>query len=141
MEEILQFVSEQYIIISAIVIVVVLIAQELISESRGSQYELTPEETAVMCFKGAKIIDIREKSQYKEAHISKAIWLSAKQLELYPEKALKPKQAYVLYCSDGNQSGELSRSLRKKSGYEVYFINEGMDAWRKAGMNLAPNTH
>jgi hypothetical protein len=62
--DIFQFLSDQTVIISAIVVVVALILQEFISDRRGSKYELTPEEATVRLYKGAKLVDLRDKESF-----------------------------------------------------------------------------
>ena len=114
MEDIVRFLNEQSIIVCAIIVVVALIIQELVSEKKGAKYELSPEEAAIMIFKGAKIYDIREKEEYRKSHIECANWHNEKQLEMHPEKALNPKKTYIFYCDNGNKSGELANLLRKK---------------------------
>lgn len=136
MEEIIRFLNEQSIIVCAIIVVVALIIQELVSEKKGAKYELSPEEAAIMIFKGAKLYDIREKDEYKKSHIEYANWQNSKQIEMYPEKTLKPKKNYIFYCNNGNKSGELANLLRKKSGFNTYFIERGLEAWQEEGLNI-----
>ena len=136
MEEIIRFLNEQSIIVCAIIVVVALIIQELVSEKKGAKYELSPEEAAIMIFKGAKIYDIREKDEYKKSHIEYASWQNSKQLEMHPEKTLKPKKTYIFYCDNGNKSGEIANQLRKKNGFNTYFIERGLNAWQEEGLNI-----
>ena len=136
MESILQFFGQQSILISSIIVVIALIAQEALSEKTQAKYSLDAETAALMLFKGVKIFDIREKESFKEAHIEHAKWQSAKQLEMNPEKYISPKKQYIFCCSNGNQSGELARILRKKAGYETYYIQEGLEAWKRAKFTL-----
>lgn len=139
MEMMYQFLTEQMVIISAIIVVVALILQEFITDRRGSKYELSPEEATVRLYKGAKLIDLRDKECFRECHIKGAVWHNIKQLELYPDKALRPKRSYVFYCSNGSQSGQLATLLRNKSGYKTYFISHGMEAWQEAGLDVITN--
>ena len=136
MESILQFFGQQSILVSAIIVVIALIAQEVLSEKKGSEYSLDPETAALMLFKGVKIFDVREKDSFKESHIEHAKWQNAKQLEMNPDKYISPKKKYIFYCGNGNQSGELARTLRQKAGYETYYIEEGLDAWKRAKLTL-----
>ena len=136
MDSILQFFGQQSILISAIIVVIALIAQEALSENKGSKYSIDPETAAVMLFRGVKIFDIREKASFKESHIEHAKWQNAKQLEINPEKYISPKKQYIFYCGNGNQSGELARTLRNKAGYQTYYIEEGLEAWKRAKLTL-----
>ncbi|MAV29289.1 MAG: hypothetical protein CMF43_05750 [Legionellales bacterium] len=137
--DIFQFLSDQTVIISAIVVVVALILQEFISDRRGSKYELTPEEATVRLYKGAKLVDLRDKESFRQCHIKGAVWHNIKQLEMYPDKSLRPKRSYIFYCSNGTQSAELATLLRNKSGYKTYFISHGFEAWQEAGLDVITN--
>tara|TARA_B100001989_G_scaffold225400_1_gene180414 strand:- start:6576 stop:7001 length:426 start_codon:yes stop_codon:yes gene_type:complete len=134
MDPIIQFISEQSILISAIIVVVALIIQEILADKKGAESELTAEESAVMCFKGAKLIDIRDKEDYRTLHADTAIWSNPTQLEMHPEKNLKSDKTYIFYCSDGVKSGELANLLRRKSGYKTFFIAQGFPAWTAADL-------
>ena len=136
MQDVIQFLSDQALIISAIIFVVALILQEVISERRGSKYELTPEEATVRLYKGAKLVDLRDKQSFRRCHIKGAVWHNLKQLEMYPDKSLRPSRSYVFYCNNGNQSGELARLLRHKNGYKAYYISHGLEAWQEAGLDV-----
>ena len=139
MDQIFNFLSEQMVIVSAIVIVVAMILQELISDRRGSKYALTPEEATVRLYKGAKLVDIRDKESFRRCHIKGAVWHNIKQLEMTPDKSLRPTRSYVFYCSNGSQSGQLANLLRNKSGYKAYFISQGIEAWQDAGLDVVTN--
>ena len=134
MDAIIQFISEQSILISAIIVVLALIIQEIIADKKGAESALTAEETAVMCFKGAKLIDIRDKEDYRKLHADTATWANASQLEMHPEKNLKAEKLYVFYCADGSKSEALAQLLRRKSGYKTYFIQQGFPAWTAANL-------
>ena len=139
MQEIFQFISDQMVIIVAIVVVLVLILQEFLSDRRGSAYALSPDEAAVLLFKGAKLIDIRDKECFSAGHIKGATRCNINQVEMYPEKVLRPKRTYIIYCSNGNQSGELSKMLREKSGYNTYYTADGISAWQNDGLDVTKN--
>ena len=139
MQEIFQFISDQMVIIVAIIVVLLLILQEFLSDRRGSAFALSPDEAAVLLFKGAKLIDIRDKESFSAGHIKGAMRCNINQVEMYPEKVLRPKRTYIIYCSNGNQSGELSKMLREKSGYNTYYIADGITAWQNDGLDLTKN--
>lgn len=134
MESILQFISEQSIIIAAILAVILLIVQEVLADKRGAQCPLSPEDAAVLLFKGAKLIDIRSKDVYQTGHIAGAVWHNPQHLSLHPEKTLRPQKTYIFVCDNGVQSGELANLLRQKNGYQTHYIQQGMTAWLAEGL-------
>jgi rhodanese-related sulfurtransferase len=140
MDNLYQFLSDQSVIIVAIMIVVTLIVQEILSEKKSAHYALSPEEAAVMVFKGAKIFDLRDKEDYRKGHIERAVNQKPKALELRPEKIMQPKQTYIFYCHNGHLSSELAQMLRQKNGFQTYYLQQGVDAWIEAGFALTTRT-
>lgn len=136
MDDFYHFLADQSIIVFAIMVVLVLIVQEFIADKKSEKHALTPEEAAVMVYKGAKIFDLREKDDYRQGHIERAVNQKPKALELHPEKIMQPKQIYIFYCQNGNRSSELALLLRQKNGFQTYYIQQGLDAWLADGLTL-----
>ncbi len=67
---------------------------------------------------GAKLIDVREKDEYKQGHIPNSINIPLSNLSII-EKEIKDKHIPLfIYCLSGSRSGEATRML-VKMGYEV----------------------
>lgn len=140
MDSFYQFLSDQSVIVVAILVVLTLIVQELLSDKKSAQYALSPDEAAVMVFKGAKIFDLRDKEDFRKGHIERAVNQKRKALELHPQKIMQPKQTYIFYCHNGNLSSELANMLRQKNGFRTYYLQQGVEAWKESGFTLTTRT-
>jgi rhodanese-related sulfurtransferase len=81
----------------------------------------------------AVVIDVREKNQYKEGHIAKALHmtksdLGSKNLSKYQEKPV------ILVCNTGVAAPKMSDELKKQGITQLYFLQGGMSAWYTEGL-------
>ncbi len=81
------------------------------------------------------ILDVRTPDEFKEGHIPGAInidWngndFNSKVSELDKNKPV------FLYCYGGGRSAAGAKALKKKGFTNVYDLEGGMAAWRKAGL-------
>ena len=70
--------------------------------------------------KGAIIIDVRTKEEYKEKHIEKSVNIPLQVLEQYTEHLPLDKEI-IVYCRSGSRSGVAAAYL-KKHGFIVHDI-------------------
>ena len=70
------------------------------------------------------IIDIRDNLSYIRGHIINAINIPSKNLLEEPQKYLKPKEIYYLYCQTGRTSKQLVNILNKR-GYHTFDVVGG----------------
>ena len=80
------------------------------------------------------LLDLREKAEYENGHISGAEWGDWETLEETMPQLLK-KLTYtpswiILYCTHGNTSLLTARDLAR-NGYPVISLNGGYAAWEK----------
>ena len=135
MQKFLIFMSEQWLLVTALAAAVAALAW---LENRRSGTSLTPHAlTALINREGATIIDLRDKVDFERGHIVDAVnlpfsrWQSGQQgLDEYREGSL------VLVCKMGQQSAHVAKKLRN-SGYDnVYRLSGGVMEWQQAQMPL-----
>ena len=131
-----QFLMHESGLICSIFLVLGLIVQERLGEQKAAAYGLDPDDAAVLLYKGVRLIDVRDRASYKKSHIERARWQSRSQLEMHPDKILNPQQQYIIYCDTGSVSEELARLLRKKAGYDVYYIASGLESWKNSNLKV-----
>ena len=136
MDSIIEFLGQQSILVTAIIVIVALIMQDTLGETKSAKHAVDPESAAVMLFKGFKIYDIRDKESFGKSHILNAKLQNPAQLKSDPDKYMSDKHKYIFYCADGKKSSELAGSLRKKLNLEIYAIEDGLEAWKRAKLTL-----
>ncbi|MEF8793396.1 rhodanese-like domain-containing protein [Thiohalorhabdus sp.] len=86
---------------------------------------------------GARVVDVREDSEWQQGHIPEAIHMPLGKLgdrmeELEPYKV--GDAPLVVTCRSGNRSAMAAVRLRKAGFAAVYNLEGGTLAWQQAGM-------
>jgi len=96
--------------------------------------EISPLEAAqILRDKGAKLIDIRECSEFEEERIPGACLIPMKALAEEEFQEAREKVA-IFYCRSGRRTS-LASSIIARTGFkEVYILKGGLIAWKKQGL-------
>jgi phage shock protein E len=88
---------------------------------------------------GSMIIDLRTDDELKHGIIPSAIHIDffAKNFETQIGN-LDPAKTYFVYCAGGGRSGEVIELMGQKGFKQVYNLEGGFTAWKKAGMPIVP---
>lgn len=110
--------------------------QKLVAEAKKHITEISPEEAAKKFEDGeAVIIDVREKDEFDEEHIPKALNLSRGTIELDVEEAVPdPNAVVILHCGGGGRSALAAESLQKMGYKNVRSLAGGLKAWKAGGL-------
>ena len=81
------------------------------------------------------LVDVREESEWKAGHAKDALHLSRGILDRDIERRVPDKNAViVLYCGSGSRSALAADSLQKLGYSNVYSLEGGFGAYRRAGL-------
>jgi rhodanese-related sulfurtransferase len=90
---------------------------------------------AVMQSQGALLIDVREPSEYAQAHAPGSTLIPLGQLEhRLAELSTHKGKPIALICRSGNRSGQAQEILVKAGFTQVVNVKGGMNAWTQAGL-------
>jgi rhodanese-related sulfurtransferase len=78
------------------------------------------------------IVDVREQSEYDEAHVSGVILIPLGQLEQRLAEVPAAEQVFVI-CAAGGRSLQAA-ALLAASGVPVVNVQGGTNAWQQAGL-------
>ena len=123
-----EFLSQQYLLVGALLVVVIML---ILHESRKSGPAVTPQQaiTMVNADDGA-FLDLRDAAEYKKGHIVGAINIPAAKLPGRMVELEKFKgKPIVLVCKMGQQSGAASKQLKAENYEQVYKMSGGMMEW------------
>ncbi len=80
------------------------------------------------------VVDVGSSPEFESGHVPGARWVSRGWLEFKVPEALPDKsRMIVLSCPDGQSSIFAARSLRALGYYNVYVLDGGVKAWKRAG--------
>lgn len=84
----------------------------------------------VLKIKDAKIIDVREKNEFRTGSIPGAKNVPMVGLISNPQVFLKKDETYYIVCQSGMRSANTTKQLTK-AGYHVINITGGVSAYRR----------
>lgn len=87
--------------------------------------------------KQAIVLDVREDSEYQSGHVLNARHIPLGKLsQRVGELEKYREQPIVVVCRSGNRSCAASALLGKQGFSQIYNLNGGVTAWRKANLPL-----
>lgn len=87
--------------------------------------------------KRAVVLDVREDNEYKSGHVLNAKHIPLGKLsQRLGELEKYREQPIVVVCRSGNRSCAASALLGKQGFSQIYNLNGGVTAWRKANLPL-----
>lgn len=85
----------------------------------------------------AFVIDVRTPEEYVTGHIKNAMLVDVSQPDFKARVGqLDHTRPYYVYCQVGNRSRDAVEIMRDMGFAEVYGLEGGVGAWRKAGLPL-----
>ena len=124
----LQFLAEQWLLVSALAVLIILFFQH---ESRRSGKSLTPQQAiSLVNAEEGLFLDVRDAGEFGAGHIVDALNIPAAkvdsrmaELEKFREKPI------VLVCKMGQHSGAVGKKLGAQGFAKVYRMTGGMMEW------------
>jgi len=110
--------------------------ERLVAETKKNIIEISPADAAAKAKNSeARIVDVREKDEWEESHISHAIHMSRGTIELDIEEKIPDKNAMIIcHCGGGGRSALAAESLQKMGYKNVRSMAGGFKAWKAAGL-------
>jgi len=87
---------------------------------------------------GIQVLDVREADEWRGGHIDSALQMSFKHLPTMLERlSLRPQEPVAVVCAGGMRSSTACSVLRSRGFDQVYNVDGGMQAWRRAGLPVS----
>lgn len=120
-----------------LVIVVALIVNEVIIKMRGLS-KINPQTLVNLVNREqALVLDLRSQEEFKAGHIAGAKYVDVAQLATKIDNLLKDKaQPVILVCASGQKSLSHAQQVEKLGYQRVYYLAQGMAAWRQDNLPL-----
>jgi molybdopterin/thiamine biosynthesis adenylyltransferase/rhodanese-related sulfurtransferase len=84
---------------------------------------------------GFTLLDVREKDEWDQGHLNRAVFLPRGFLEVKADKVLTDRQEpIVVYCAGGVRSALAAKTLQDLGYRNVYSMSGGFSAWKDSGM-------
>jgi molybdopterin/thiamine biosynthesis adenylyltransferase/rhodanese-related sulfurtransferase len=107
---------------------------ELMREARASVREVSTGEAALAREQGARLVDVRESSEWDEGYIPGSALIAKSYLEQQIEGQVADRNARViLYCASGVRSLFAAQTLQQMGYTDVASMSGGFQAWKSEG--------
>ena len=131
MEQIIEFVSNHYLLTSAWVVVAILLLISVLKSATDGSKALGAQEVTTMINRAdAQVVDIRPSGDFNKGHILGAKNVTMSKLKS-PDKNLEKlrDKIIIVACANGMQAAP-AVALLKKHGFEnVHKLKGGMQGW------------
>jgi phage shock protein E len=108
---------------------------KLAADARQRITEVSPREALAAVERGAVLIDVREKEEFRRGHIPRALHLPRGLIELEIERrAPDSSVAIITYCAGGNRAALVTENLQRMGYTNVRSVAGGFRAWLEAGL-------
>jgi len=97
--------------------------------------------TAFLKSDKAILIDVREGFEFRPSHLKKAINIPASGNMEYAADTINKEYSVFFYCTTGFRSKRVAKIFCEKGFRDVYSLDGGIVAWRKAGMPVVKKRH
>lgn len=134
--QLIEFVTVNWMLVSALVIILALIARSYLGP--GGAVGIRPMD-AVRLFnhENAIIVDVRTEQEFQGGHILNAIHIPLGNFEARMNELDKYKdRPIVMSCQSGNRSGRAISILKKRGFAKIYNLTGGIMAWQNASLPL-----
>jgi adenylyltransferase/sulfurtransferase len=114
-------------------------SRDLLEEARRVVPEVTPAQ--VREERGRRLIDVRERDEFEQGHVSGASHLSKGFLETRIEDLVPDRDTpLTLYCAGGVRSLLAARALHDMGYTDVRSMTGGFNGWKQAGFDFVVPT-
>ncbi len=138
MDQYIEFISNHYLLVLALVAVTFLLIQDLIENSFSKFSAISPMIAVTKMNSGdTQIIDVREPSEYKKGHIEDAINIPVAKFddEISTLENLK-NRTIIVVCQSGTRSSSACKTLIKEGFEKVFNISGGMQSWEDSKLPI-----
>ncbi len=140
MEQLIEFISNHYLLAGIWVALAVAIIASFVSSAFSPVKELSTHEATLLINKeDAIILDIRTPAEFKKGHIVGAKQVKADQIEKGELKYLENSKdkPIILVCAMGMTAKKSAMKLFKAGFTKAVVLKGGMSAWQSANLPVA----
>jgi rhodanese-related sulfurtransferase len=138
MEQLLEFAGNHIALVAALVIILLLLAQNLMADVGGKWVADPRRATELLNREEAVVVDIRPMADFSKGHIINAINIpmngfknQMSQLEKHKDKPI------IVACRSGAQSSAACKLLRSSGFEQVYNLKGGILAWQNGNLPVS----
>ncbi|WP_455201431.1 rhodanese-like domain-containing protein [Kaarinaea lacus] len=134
MQQLIDFATNNIILVAAFFIILFLLLRTYISPS-GAKNVTAMEAVRLMNHDNALVLDVRTQEEYQKSHIANSVsiplgLLSSRIAEIQSRKS----DPVILVCQSGNRSMQAARTLKNSAFDKLHNLSGGMLSWEQANL-------
>ena len=130
-----KFVLDNIFLIAVAFVSGAMLIWPMVRRGAGGPSVTTLEATQLINREDALMLDVREQSEFAQAHVLNARALPLSQLEARAGDIEKYKdKPVIVYCASGARSASAVAMLSKRGFSKVFNLSGGFAAWQQAGL-------
>ncbi|MCB1864972.1 MAG: rhodanese-like domain-containing protein [Chromatiales bacterium] len=134
MQEILDFLAQQWPTVAILVAALVLLARSYMNDS-GKNAVGPQQAVRLMNDREAVVLDVREANEFSDGHIRGAIHIPLGEVKNRVSQLQKYKSRPIIVgCRSGSRSNVAAGHLRRAGFEQVFNLRGGMLAWQNANL-------
>jgi len=131
MEQLIEYTNNNLLLVAGTVMMVLAVIFYELRMKAGSISAMSPSQVVNLINTGAKVVDIRESTQFDAGHIVDAVHVTGPELLGEQNKKLKKAKSIVLICDNGSKSSKSASAMRKEGFENTFSLQGGMAAWQR----------
>lgn len=141
MDQYLEFISNHYLLVLALVAVSILLIQDFVEHAFNKFTGISPMIAVTkMNTDTSTVIDVREPNEFGKGHIEEAINIPAGKFDEQLQSLEKFKNnTIIVVCQSGTRSGPACKALVSAGFEKVYNIMGGMQSWEDNKLPIKVN--
>ena len=133
LEQVIEFSGNHTLLVTALLISLALLAQNLLAGNKGNINPLNA--TEMINHQDAVVIDVRPAADYAKGHIINAINIPASNISKQINQINKYKdRPIILNCRSGAQSSVACKQLKKEGFENVHNLKGGILGWQNENL-------
>lgn len=138
MERIPEFVTNHPFMFAALAATIAMIAVAEYQRARRVAAPISPSRaTRLSNSEDAAFVDVRAKKDYDQGHLPGARHVPAREIEQYLKQLEKLRERPLILYDDGGLEAERAAKVLARNGFvQLYALQGGLPAWRKAELPL-----
>ncbi len=134
MEQLIEFSNAHPLLVAGTILMALAVIFYELRRKAGGLTSISTVQAVRLINQGARVIDIRDKSQFDSGHIVNSINIPAAELDGGGDKRLKTNKSIILICDNGSKSSQCITSMKKSGLENIFSLQGGLASWRQENL-------
>lgn len=134
MDQLIEFSNAHPLLVAGTILIALAVIFYELRMKAGGLTKISTVQAVRLINQGARVIDIRDKTQFDAGHIVNAIHIPAAELDEEGDKRLKNSKSIILVCDNGSKSAQCIAPMKKNGRENIFSLQGGLAGWRQENL-------